>query len=149
MKIESLEGMEITPAAPRRSFPLQSSISQASVTCFYVLAALLLATRKGNLFIGGFRSRRIQQDEDRRHRSNKGERVGPTGAGNLAVWAVPVWPSWLPCCISFASKSCSVEKLVPPKFLVIWTPFGSLKVKNIEKEVFWFSQVNPIKLGNI
>jgi hypothetical protein len=25
----------------------------------------------------------------------------------------------------------------------------SLKVKNIEKEVFWFSQVNPIKLGNM
>jgi hypothetical protein len=40
-----------------------------------------------------------------------------------------------------------VEKLAPAKFQVIWTPFGSLKVKNIEKEVFWFSQVNPIKLG--
>jgi hypothetical protein len=25
-----------------------------------------------------------------------------------------------------------VEKLAPPKFWVIWTPFGSLKVKNIE-----------------
>jgi hypothetical protein len=35
-----------------------------------------------------------------------------------------------------------VEKLAPAKFQVIWTPFGSLKVKNIEKEVFWFSQVN-------
>jgi hypothetical protein len=28
-KVESLEGMEITPVAPRRSFPLQSLISQA------------------------------------------------------------------------------------------------------------------------
>jgi hypothetical protein len=27
-------------------------------------------------------------------------------------------------------------KLAPAKFQVIWTPFGSLKVKNIEKEVF-------------
>jgi hypothetical protein len=35
-----------------------------------------------------------------------------------------------------------MEKLVPAKFEVIWTPAGSLKVKNIEKEVFWFSQVN-------
>jgi hypothetical protein len=26
-----------------------------------------------------------------------------------------------------------MEKLVPPKFQVIGTPFGSLKVKNIEK----------------
>jgi hypothetical protein len=42
-----------------------------------------------------------------------------------------------------------MEKLAPTKFQVIWTPFGSLKVKNIEIEVFWFSQVNPIKLGNM
>jgi hypothetical protein len=42
-----------------------------------------------------------------------------------------------------------MEKLAPAKFQVIWTPLGSLKVKNIEKEVFWFSQVNPIKLGNM
>jgi hypothetical protein len=27
MKVESLEGMEITPAVPRQSFSLQSSIS--------------------------------------------------------------------------------------------------------------------------
>jgi hypothetical protein len=42
-----------------------------------------------------------------------------------------------------------MEKLVSPKFPVIWTLFGSLKVKNIEKEVFWFSRVNQIKLGNM
>jgi hypothetical protein len=81
--------------------------------------------------------------------ATRGERVGPMRLGNLAAWAMPVWPSWLPCCISFAPKSCSVEKLVSPKFQVIWTPFGSLKAKNIEKEVFWFSQVNSIKLGNM
>jgi hypothetical protein len=42
-----------------------------------------------------------------------------------------------------------MEKLILPKFQVTWTPFGSLKVKNIEKEVFWLSQVNLIKLGNM
>jgi hypothetical protein len=42
-----------------------------------------------------------------------------------------------------------MEKLDPTKFQVIWTPFGSLEVKNIEIEVFWFSQVNAIKLGNM
>jgi hypothetical protein len=42
-----------------------------------------------------------------------------------------------------------MEKLAPAKFQVILTPFGSLKGKNIEKEVFWFYQVNPIKLGNM
>jgi hypothetical protein len=35
-----------------------------------------------------------------------------------------------------------MEKFAPAKFQVIWTLFGSLKVKNIKKEVFWFSQVN-------
>jgi hypothetical protein len=70
--VESLEGMEITPVAPRQSFPPQSLISQASVSCFCVSAALFFATRRGNLFIDGFRSRRIQLDEDQRHRSNEG-----------------------------------------------------------------------------
>jgi hypothetical protein len=42
-----------------------------------------------------------------------------------------------------------MEKFIPPKFQVICAPFGSLKVKNIEKEVFWLSQLNPIKLGNM
>jgi hypothetical protein len=32
-----------------------------------------------------------------------------------------------------------MEKLALAKFQVIWTPFGSLKVKNMEKEIFWFS----------
>jgi hypothetical protein len=43
-KVESLEGMEITLAAPHWSFPLQYSISQASVSCFYVSAAVFFAT---------------------------------------------------------------------------------------------------------
>jgi hypothetical protein len=68
---------------------------------------------------------------------------------NLAAWAMPVSSSGLLCCTSFAPKSYSVEKLAPAKFQVIWAPFESLKVKNIEKEVFWCFQVNPIKLGNL
>jgi hypothetical protein len=60
-----------------------------------------------------------------------------------------VCPSWLPYCTCFTPKSFSIEKLAPAKFQVIWTPFGSLKVKNIEKEVFLFSEINPIKLGNM
>jgi hypothetical protein len=67
------------------------------------------------------------------------ERVGPMRPRHMAAWAMPVSSSDLLCCTSFFSKSCSVEKLAPAKFQVIWTLFGSLKVKNIEKEVFWFS----------
>jgi hypothetical protein len=68
---------------------------------------------------------------------------------HLAAWAMPVSSLDLLCCTSFSLKSCSVEKLAPAKFHVIWTLFGSLKVKNIEKEVFWFSPVISIKLGNM
>jgi hypothetical protein len=71
-------------------------------------------------------------------RATRGERASPMQPGNLAVWAMLIWPSWLTCCTFFSLKSYSVEKLAPAKFQVIWTPFGSLKVKNIEKEVFWF-----------
>jgi hypothetical protein len=81
--------------------------------------------------------------------ATRGERASPMRPRNLAAWAMLVWPSWLPYFISFAPKSCSVEKLVPPKFQVIWTLFGSLEVKYIEKDVFWFSQVNLIYLGNM
>jgi hypothetical protein len=75
----------------------------------------------------------------------------------LILWRVPlpwevfhiflVWK--LKLHIAFLRMFGSLEELAPAKFQVIWTPFGSLKVKNIEKEVFWFSQVNPIKLGNM
>jgi hypothetical protein len=64
------------------------------------------------------------------------ERVDPTQPRHLATWAMPVSSSDLLCCTSFSPKSCSVEKLAPVKFRVIWIPFGSLKVKNNEKEVF-------------
>jgi hypothetical protein len=42
--------------------------------------ALPFATRRGTLFIDGFRSRRIQRDEDRRHRNNEGGTSWPHAA---------------------------------------------------------------------
>jgi hypothetical protein len=39
--------------------------------CFSILAVLSFVTRRGTLFIVGFRSRCIQRDKDRRHRSNE------------------------------------------------------------------------------
>jgi hypothetical protein len=148
-KVESLVRVEITPAAPRQRFPPLIFVSQAPVSWFCVSAALPFATRRGTLYIVSFRSRRIHRDEDRRHQSNDvgtgrphaTKEFGRLGHARLAL--VP------PLFHFFAPKSWSVEKLSPTKFQVIWTPFGSLKVKNIEIEVFWFSQVNPIKLGNL
>jgi hypothetical protein len=64
-------------------------------------------------------------------RATRGEQVGPTRPRNLAAWALPVWPSRILYCTSFAPKYWSVKKLAPTKFQVIWTLFGTLKVKNI------------------
>jgi hypothetical protein len=61
------------------------------------------------------------------------EQVGPTLPKHLAMWAMPVSSLDLLCCTSFSLKSCSMEKLGPAKFQIIWALFGSLKVKNIEK----------------
>jgi hypothetical protein len=71
MKVESLERVEITPAAPRRSFHPLIFVSQAPISWFYVLAALPFATRRETLYIVTFRSRQIHQDEDRQHWSNE------------------------------------------------------------------------------
>jgi hypothetical protein len=65
---------------PRWSFPLRSLISLAPALCFCVLAALPFTTRRETLFIDGFMSRRIQQDEDRRHWSNEGGTGRPHAA---------------------------------------------------------------------
>jgi hypothetical protein len=140
-KVELSKGMDITLAVPRRSFPLQYLISLAPVSCFYVLTALPFVTCRETLFIDCFRSRQIKRDKDRWHQSNNGGTSRPTRPRNLAVWAILVCPPWLLCCTSFAPKSCSVEKLAPAKFQVIWTPFGSLKVKNIKKRFSGFPRL--------
>ena len=69
--VEMLEKMETTPAAPRRSFPLQSA---APDLCFVVLCFCGAPFRKpsGTIFIVVFRSRRRHGDENGRHRSNEG-----------------------------------------------------------------------------
>jgi hypothetical protein len=135
-KVESLEGMEITPAAPRQSFPLQSSISQAFVSCFCVSAELPFTTRRGTLFIDGFRSRRIHRDEDRRYQSNEvgmGRPHAAQASGHVGHARFLLGP---PLLHYLLSEFLFCEKTGSRKVQVIWTPFGSLKVKNIEKEVF-------------
>jgi hypothetical protein len=69
------------------------------------------------------------------------ERVGPTWPRHLVVWAMPVSSSDLLCCSSFSLKTYFVKKLAPAKFQVIWTPFGSLKVKNFEKRFSGFPRL--------
>jgi hypothetical protein len=122
-------------------------ISQASVSCFCVSVALPFMTRKGTLYIVSFRSRQIQRDEDWRHQSNKVATGRPhmsQASGHMGHACFLLGPPLLHFLLSKV-----LFHVAPAKFQVIWTTFGSLKVKNIEKEVFWFSQVNQIKLGNM
>jgi hypothetical protein len=72
MKVESLERVEITPAAPHRIFSPLIFVSQTPVSWFCVLVVLPFVTCRGTLYIVTFRSRRIHQDEDRQHWSNEG-----------------------------------------------------------------------------
>jgi hypothetical protein len=94
--------------------------------CFCVSAVLLFATRRGTLFIDGFRSRRIQQDEDRRHRSNEGgtsmnhaaKESGCVGLAHLAL--VPPLLHFLLSEVLFRGKTHSPK--VSGNLDSVWVP---------------------------
>jgi hypothetical protein len=64
-------------------YPLQSSPTAAdrlSISVFSISSPPPFATRRGTLYIVGFRSRRSQRDEDRRHQSNEVRTSSPHAA---------------------------------------------------------------------
>ena len=69
---KSLEEMETTPAAPRRSFPPPIYNSRSLFRGFCVFGGLPSERRRETIFIVVFRSRRRLGDENGRHRSNNG-----------------------------------------------------------------------------
>jgi hypothetical protein len=136
-KVESSEGMEITPVEPRWSFPLWSLISQAPISCFYVSAMLPFATRRGTLYIVSFRSRRIQRDEDRWHQSNEvatGRPHTDQASGHMGHARFLLGP---PLLHFLLSKDLFRGKTGSRKVSGNLDSYGSLKVKNIEKKRFY------------
>jgi hypothetical protein len=132
-----LEGKETTPAAPRRSFPPPIFSSRSLFRGFCVSAALSFAKALGGLYIVVFRSRRSFGKKDRRQRRPEGQDGGPHAVRESGHVGPPLLAFWSPflrflCAyVSFLPK-----KMIPVKFQVIWTSFGSLKHQNIEKGVF-------------
>ena len=126
----SLGEMETTLAALRRSFPPPICSSRSLFWCFCVSAGLFLGKHRGTIFIVI-----LGQDEYSRRKidsngATRAELVGPTRPRNLAAWAYLFWPSDFYFFASFAPRLFSIN------FQVIWTSFGSLKLKNIENRVF-------------
>ena len=140
---KSSEKMETTPAAPRRSFPPPICSSRSLFRGFCVSVALPFKRCCETIFIGVFRSRRSFWKKDRRHRSHEGQVDGSHAAKEYGRVGPPLLAFGLPLFLL-----PSLPRLVPSKkpmlvnFQVIWTSFGSLKVKNMEKVFFWFCRVN-------
>ena len=78
---KSLEKMETTPAAPRRSFPPPICNSRSLFRGFCVSSALSSERRQETIFIVAFRSRRRLGEKDRRHRRLEAQDSGPTYLG--------------------------------------------------------------------
>ena len=142
----SLGEMETTRQRPAGVFPLQSA---APGLCFGVSAALSSGKRRGTIFIVGFRSRGRFGKKDRRKQSHEAQNKGSTRRRNLAAWAYLFWLSGFHFFASFAPTLSSFQKMISVNFQVIWTSFGSLKLKNIENRVFCQCRVNSRKIGKL
>ena len=146
---KSLEKIETTPAAPRRSFPPPICNSRSLFHGFCVSAALPSERRWETIFIVIFRSRRGSGKKIDGIGGSRPRIVGPTRPRNLAAWAHLSWPSGLRLFASFAPTLRSFQKLMLVNFQVIRTSFGSLKHQNIENRVFCQCRVNSRKIGKL
>ena len=129
----SLGVMETPPAALRRSFPPPICSFRSLVRGLCVSAALPSGKRRGTIFIVVFRSRRCFEKKDRRQRCHEAQNKGSHAAresGHVGLGVLALGPPLIRLLRSYAFF---LPKIDPVNFQVIWTSFGSLKLKNIEK----------------
>ena len=123
---KSLEKMETTPAAPRRSFPPPICSSRSLFSCFCVFAALLSERHRGSIFIDVFRSRRRHGDENGRHRRLEGQDGAPHAAKESGRVGLPLLVLGLPFLRFLGSYSFFLPKTDPRKISgdldVVWVP---------------------------
>ena len=112
-------------------------------------AALPSGKRRGTIFIVGFRSRGSFGKKDRRQRSHEGENRVPHAARESGHVGPSNSSSDFLFRGSLALTSSSFQILSPVNFQVIWTLFGSLKLKSIENRVFCQCRVNSRKIGKL
>ena len=123
---------------------------QSSVSLFLVSLVWRLSLRKtsGALYIGVFRSRGCFRAKDRCKRGQEGQMGWAHAARYCSRMGPPFGSSGLRSLTSFAPRSSSFQNNDPRKFQLIWTSFGSLKVKNMEKGFSGSVGLVPNKWGN-
>ena len=145
--VEMLLGKkETTPAAPRRSFPPPICSSSSLFRCFRVLTVLPSGKHQGTIFIVVLRSRGSFGKKDQCKRSHEAQNKGSHMAqesGHVGLVVLALRPPLLRLFRSYAFFL--PKKMIPLNFHVIWTSFGSLKLKNIENRVFCQCRANSKK----
>jgi hypothetical protein len=130
--------------------PLQSPSAvdgRLPVLMFSIPPLPHFATRKGGLFIVGFRSRWSHRDEDQWHQSHEGETSMPMQPGNLTAWELPfcsLLVSWSP----YLARSICLKNSEPCSLTL---PFlesrSSQKVQNAKKYIFLKNRVRTKRGG--
>ena len=122
----SLGVMEITPVAPRRSFPPPICSSSSLFRCFCVSAALSSRKRQGTIFIVGFRSRESFGKKDRRKRSHEAQNGWSHAAQESGCVGLSILALRPPLLHLFRSYAFFLSKNDPHKFAghldVVWVP---------------------------
>ena len=120
---KSLEKMETTPAAPRRSFPPPICNSRSLFWCFCGAPS---RERRGTFFIGVFRSRRCRWRKDRRQRSHEAQMGGPHAATVPGRVGPPLLVLGPPFVCFLRSQVFFLPNIDAPKFSghldVVWVP---------------------------
>ena len=133
---KSLEKVETTPAAPRRSFPPPICSSGSLFRGFCVSAALPSERVRETIFIGVFRSRRSHGDEDQRHRRLEGPEEVPHAAKESGRVGPPIFLLGFPLLLILRSYALFLPKTdvreVSGHLDVVWVP----EILNYRKRVF-------------
>ena len=116
---KSLEEMETTPAAPRRSFPPPICNSRSLFRGFCVSAALPSERRRETIFIVVFRSRRRHGEKDRQHRRLEVQDSGPHTAKESGRAGPPILALRSPL-VRFLPKTDA--RKFPGHSDVVWVP---------------------------
>ena len=123
--------MDSSGVSPLRSSP--TAAFYLSVSSFVFLRRLLSKLLGGAIFIVGFRSRRSQGDQDRRHRSHEGEKEVPHAARYRGRVGPPNFLLGLLFSRILGSDVFFLPHIGPRKILghldVVWVPEGQKTLK--------------------
>ena len=132
---------EVIPAAVPPSDLLRRQPSVSRFLVLYFSAASFWKTW-WTIFIVVFRSRGSFGKKNQRKRIHEAQNGGSHAAQESGRVGLAILALGPPLLCLFRSYTSSFLKMIPINFQVIWTSFGSLKLKNIENRVFCQYRVN-------